>query len=40
MIKWPAGHLLPADCAAIVKISGTNYQVVTPFACYQSLKLF
>jgi len=40
VIKWPAGHLLPADCAAILKITGTSYQVVTPFACYQSLKLF
>jgi branched-chain amino acid transport system substrate-binding protein len=40
VLKWPAAHDLGADCAAIVKISGTSYQVVTPFSCYQSLKVF
>jgi hypothetical protein len=39
-LTWPAAHFLPADCAAIVKIVGTSYQVVEPFACYSSLKLF
>jgi branched-chain amino acid transport system substrate-binding protein len=39
-LQWPAAHYLPADCAAIVKISGTNYQVVEPFSCYQSFKYF
>ncbi len=39
-LQWPAAHYLPADCAAIVKVSGTNYQVVQPFACYQSFKVF
>jgi branched-chain amino acid transport system substrate-binding protein len=39
-LAWPAAHFLPADCAAIVKIVGTSYQVVEPFACYSSLKLF
>jgi branched-chain amino acid transport system substrate-binding protein len=39
-LEWPAGHLLPADCAAIVKVSGTSFNVVEPFACYQSFKVF
>jgi len=39
-LAWPAAHFLPADCAAIVKIVGTAYQVVEPFACYSSLKVF
>jgi ABC-type branched-subunit amino acid transport system substrate-binding protein len=39
-LEWPAAHLLPADCAAIVKVSGTSYLVVEPFACYQSFKVF
>ena len=39
-LDWPAAHLLPADCAAIVKIVGTTYQVAEPFACYSSLKVF
>ncbi len=39
-LQWPAAHLLPADCAAIVKVSGTSFQVVTPFQCYDSFKVF
>lgn len=39
-LVWPAAHLLPADCAAIVKVSGNNFNVVEPFACYQSFKVF
>ena len=39
-LQWPAAHIFPADCAAIVKISGTSYQVVQPFSCYQSFKVF
>ncbi|HUA95713.1 MAG TPA: ABC transporter substrate-binding protein [Acidimicrobiales bacterium] len=38
-LVWPAGHYLPSDCASIVKVVGTNYQVVTPFSCYQSYKI-
>ncbi|HVM65474.1 MAG TPA: ABC transporter substrate-binding protein, partial [Acidimicrobiales bacterium] len=34
---YPAGHFLPADCAAIVRISNAAYTVVTPFQCYSSL---
>jgi hypothetical protein len=34
---FPAAHDLPADCAAIVKISNAQYSVVTPFGCYSSL---
>jgi branched-chain amino acid transport system substrate-binding protein len=40
VLKWPAAHDLGADCAAVLKISGTSYTVVVPFACYQSLKIF
>jgi hypothetical protein len=36
-LLYPAAHDLPADCAAIVKISGTTYNVITPFQCYSSL---
>ncbi|HZQ57071.1 MAG TPA: ABC transporter substrate-binding protein [Acidimicrobiales bacterium] len=36
-MQFPAGHDIAADCAAIVKISGTSYNVVTPFQCYSSL---
>lgn len=39
-LEWPAAHVLPADCAAVVKVVGTSYDVVTPFACYQSFKVF
>jgi branched-chain amino acid transport system substrate-binding protein len=38
-LVWPAAHYLPADCAAIVQVSGTNYKVTKPFACYQSFKI-
>jgi branched-chain amino acid transport system substrate-binding protein len=36
-IKWPAAHWLPADCSAIVQVSGTAYKVVVPFKCYSSV---
>ena len=35
-LLWPAAHFLPSDCAAIVKVAGTNYNVVNPFKCYTS----
>ena len=35
-LLWPAAHFLPSDCAAIVRVSGTNYTVKNPFKCYQS----
>ena len=38
-LQWPAAHYLPADCAAIVKVSGTNYTTVQPFSCYDSYKV-
>lgn len=38
-VIWPGGHYLPADCAAIVRVSGDNYKVVEPFSCYQSYKV-
>jgi branched-chain amino acid transport system substrate-binding protein len=38
-LQWPAAHYLPADCAAIVKVSGTNYTTVQPFSCYDSFKV-
>jgi branched-chain amino acid transport system substrate-binding protein len=34
-MPYPAEHFLPADCAAIVKIEGTEYKVVEPFNCYE-----
>jgi hypothetical protein len=39
-LKWPAAHVLGADCAAIVQIQGTSYSVKEPFACYNSLLIF
>jgi ABC-type branched-subunit amino acid transport system substrate-binding protein len=35
-LEWPAAHFLPSDCAAIVKVSGTVYNVVNPYKCYTS----
>ena len=35
-LLWPAAHFLPADCAAIVKVSGTAYTVENPYKCYTS----
>ena len=35
-LLWPAAHFLPADCAAIVKVAGVNYNVVNPYKCYTS----
>jgi ABC-type branched-subunit amino acid transport system substrate-binding protein len=40
VLKWPAAHVLAADCAAIVQIQGTSYVVKEPFACYNSLLIF
>ena len=39
-LVWPAAHLLPADCAAVVRIDGTKYIVEEPFDCYDSYKVF
>jgi branched-chain amino acid transport system substrate-binding protein len=39
-LEWPAGHIFPSDCAAVVKVVGTSYDVVQPFNCYQSFKVF
>ena len=36
---WPAAHFIPADCAAVVKVSGTNYTVSEPFKCYSSYNI-
>jgi branched-chain amino acid transport system substrate-binding protein len=36
VLTWPAAHFLPSDCAAIVKVSGTVYDVVNPYKCYTS----
>jgi branched-chain amino acid transport system substrate-binding protein len=33
-ITWPAAHYLPADCAAILQVTGTKYVVKKKFACY------
>jgi branched-chain amino acid transport system substrate-binding protein len=38
-LVWPAGHYLPADCAAAVRVKGTGYQVAAPFTCLQSYKV-
>jgi hypothetical protein len=40
VLKWPAAHVLAADCAAVVQIQGTQYVVKEPFACYNSLLVF
>ena len=33
-ITWPAGHYLAADCAAVVKVTGSTFQVAAAFSCY------
>jgi branched-chain amino acid transport system substrate-binding protein len=33
-IQWPAGHYIATSCAAMLKISGTNYSIAKSFACY------
>ena len=38
-LLWPAAHFIPADCAAVVKVSGTNYTTSEPFKCYSSYKI-
>ena len=38
-LLWPAAHFISADCATIVKVAGTVYNVVNPFKCYQSYNL-
>jgi ABC-type branched-subunit amino acid transport system substrate-binding protein len=38
-LKWPAAHYIPADCAAIVQVKGTNYEPVGAFKCYNSFKV-
>ena len=38
-LKWPAAHYIPSDCAAIAQVSGTNFNVVAPFKCYNSYKV-
>src|SRR5665213_992432 len=35
-LLWPAAHFISADCATIVKVTGTAFNVVNPFKCYQS----
>ena len=35
-MEFPSMHTIPADCAAMLKISGTTYQEVVPFSCYPS----
>jgi branched-chain amino acid transport system substrate-binding protein len=37
-LVWPAAHVLPADCAAVVRINGTKYDLKEPFSCYESYK--
>ena len=36
-MEFPAMHFAPADCAAILTISGTTYEVKVPFTCYPSV---
>ena len=36
-MSFPSMHAIPADCAAMLKISGTTYTEVVPFTCYPSL---
>jgi branched-chain amino acid transport system substrate-binding protein len=35
-MQFPAMHMIPADCAAMLKINGTTYEQVVPFSCYPS----
>jgi branched-chain amino acid transport system substrate-binding protein len=38
-LLWPAAHFIPADCAAVVKVSGTTYTTSEPFKCYSSYNI-
>ena len=35
-MEFPSMHQIAADCAAMLKISGTTYNQVVPFTCYPS----
>ena len=35
-MEFPAMHFISADCAAVLKISGTSYTQTVPFTCYPS----
>jgi branched-chain amino acid transport system substrate-binding protein len=35
-MNYPEDHFLPTDCAAIVRIEGTTYEIIEDFACYDS----
>jgi branched-chain amino acid transport system substrate-binding protein len=35
-MEFPAMHFIAADCAAMLKINGTAYDVSVPFTCYDS----
>jgi len=35
-MDFPSGHFIPADCAAVVKVTNKEYKVTVPFACYTS----
>jgi ABC-type branched-subunit amino acid transport system substrate-binding protein len=36
-MSFPSMHAIPADCAAMLKISNATYTEVVPFTCYPSL---
>ena len=36
-MEFPSMHFIPADCAAMLKISGTTYTETAPFTCYPSV---
>ena len=36
-MEYPSMHFIPADCASMLKIDGTNYKQIVPFKCYPSV---
>lgn len=36
-MEFPSMHFIPADCSAMMKVNGVNYEQVVPFSCYPSV---
>lgn len=36
-MEFPSMHFAPADCAAILQVKGTSYELKVPFTCYPSI---
>ena len=36
-VKFPEGESVPAPCAALVQVAGTQYKLTVPFKCYENI---